>query len=121
MKTASHHSPSDLMDRREAFYNDMRGAFSRRIKTLDPLSAEACFNIVQTYHMAETLMHDCIQKVGLTLSGLNVLTILQHHRDTGCPQNALSDLLIVSRANITGVIDNLLRKGLVTREESSGD
>jgi outer membrane protein TolC len=99
----------------------MRGAFARRIRELDPLSAEACFNIVQTYHLAETTMLDDIQKIGLTFSGLNVLTILKHHRDTGCPQNELSHLLIVSRANITGVIDSLVRKSLASRTESPGD
>jgi len=121
MKTASSLSPSDLLARRETFYKEMREAFAGRIKGLDPLSAEVCFNVVQTYHLAETAMLEHIQKIGVTLSGLNILTILKHHRDTGCPQNALSHLLIVSRANITGVIDSLVRKGLVTREESAGD
>ena len=110
-----------MLARRETFYKEMRGAFAQRIKELDPLSTEACFNIIQTYHLAETAMQNDIQQIGLTFSGLNVLTILKHHRDTGCPQNALSQLLIVSRANITGVIDSLVRKGLVTREENAGD
>lgn len=121
MRTSSPLSPSDRLARREAFYKEMRGAFAKRVKELDPLSTEACFNIIQTYHLAETAMQDDVQKIGLTFSGLNVLIILKHHRDTGCPQNALSQLLIVSRANITGVIDSLVRKGLVTREESAGD
>jgi len=99
----------------------MRGAFARRLKGLDTLSAEACFNVVQTYYLAESAMLEQIQKIGATLSGLNVLLILRHHGEKGCSQNALSHLLIVSRANITGLIDSLVRKGLVKREGAAED
>ena len=121
MRTSSPLSPSDLLAHREAFYKEMRGAFARRCKSIDPLAAETCFNIIQTYNLGETVLAERIQKTGLTLSGLNILIILRHHHDTGCPQNTLSQLLLVTRANITGVIDSLASKDLVTREESVGD
>jgi outer membrane protein TolC/DNA-binding MarR family transcriptional regulator len=114
-------SSSDKLARRESFYKEMRGAFAQRLKGLDTLSAEACFNVVQTYHLAETAMLEQINKIGVTLSGLNVLLILKHHGEKGCSQNTLSHLLIVSRANITGLIDSLVRKNLVKREESAED
>jgi len=114
-------SPAETLARREAFYADMRKECAKRIKGLDPLAAETCFNIVQTYHLGEALMAGRAKGAGLTLPGLNVLIILHQHNADGCALNELSDLLIVSRANITGLIDNLSRKGLVIREEHPQD
>ena len=113
--------PSETLARREAFYADMRTEFAKRLKGLDPQAAEACFNIVQTYNLGEAVMAGRVKRTGLTLPGLNVLIILQRHKDGSCALNALSDLLVVSRANITGLIDSLSRKGLVTREEHPQD
>jgi DNA-binding MarR family transcriptional regulator len=121
MKRTAAASPPETLARREAFYADMRKEFAKRLKGLDPLAAEACFNIVQTYNLGEAFMAGRVKRTGLTLPGLNVLTILQRHKDSGCALNGLSDLLIVSRANITGLIDSLSRKGLVTREEHPQD
>ena len=61
-----------------------------------------------------------LQTYGLTLSGLNVLAILRMHKE-GAPLNRLSHLLLVSRANITGVIDSLVRKGLVATSGHATD
>jgi MarR family 2-MHQ and catechol resistance regulon transcriptional repressor len=121
MKKAEIASPKETLARREAFYADMRKEHAKRLKDLDLLAAETCFNLVQTYNLGEDLMAGRVKKTGLTLSGINVLIILYHHKEAGYALNALSDLLLVTRANITGLIDSLSRKGLVTREEHPKD
>jgi DNA-binding MarR family transcriptional regulator len=121
MKDPFASSPADIQARREAFYHDLRRDFARRSKVFDPLSAELCFNLAQTFSRAETLLTDHSQSTGLTLAALNVLIILRKHGEAGCPLNALSHLLVVTRANITGLIDSLVRKGLVTRTEHPKD
>ena len=58
---------------------------------------------------------------GLTLPGLNALIVLHKYKEAGCPLNSLSHLLVVSQANITGLVDSLVRKGLVTRTGHAED
>jgi MarR family 2-MHQ and catechol resistance regulon transcriptional repressor len=121
MKQDSSISLPNNQERREAFYLDLRRDFARRSKRFDPLSAETCFNIVQTFTRCEALFTERAHVTGLTLPGLNVLIILRKYGGEGCPLNALSNLLVVSRANITGLVDSLVRKGLVTRTEYPED
>jgi len=52
---------------------------------------------------------------------MNILIILKHDEDTGRTQQELSSLLLVSRANITKVIDGLEKRGLVIRTSSKKD
>ena len=112
---------SETQARREAFYVDLRRDFARRTRRFDPLSAEMCFNLAQTFSRCEALFTERAQSTGLTMSGLNVLIILRKHGAAGCALNVLSSLLVVSRANITGLVDSLVRKGLVTRMEHPED
>jgi len=114
-------SLSENHARREAFYVDLRRDFARRSKRFDPLSAETCFNLAQTFTRCEAFYTERAQTTGLTLPGLNVLIILRKHGDAGCALNVLSNLLVVSRANITGLVDSLVHKGLVTRAEHPED
>lgn len=118
MKTAECLAPHPQL---EAFYEQLRGDMSKRYKIYDALDNELLLNLVQTYIAGEAHMSTHIQEKGLTLAGLNVMCILLQHKPRGCPLNALSDLLLVSRANITGVVDSLVRKGFVTREEYATD
>jgi len=112
---------AELSPDREAFYETLRMEYAKRYKTFDPSSVEVLFNILQTFAMGEARLAARIQRKGLTLSGLNVLTILRRYGAQGCPQNLLSHLLLVSRANITGVIDSLVRKGFVIRQDHVHD
>ena len=107
--------------RREAFYRELRQDFSRRSRRFDPLSAEMCFNLAQTFMRCEALFTERAHATGLTMPALNVLIILRKHGAAGCPLNVLSSLLVVSRANITGLVDSLMRKELVTRTEDRED
>lgn len=43
------------------------------------------------------------------------------YRETGCPMSQLGELLLVSKANITGLMDNLERKSLVKRADAGYD
>jgi MarR family 2-MHQ and catechol resistance regulon transcriptional repressor len=52
---------------------------------------------------------------GLSKSSLNILMLLRHGSDEGMQLHDLGELLLVSRANITGLIDHLEDKGYVKR------
>src|SRR4051812_20249691 len=108
MKTANPKASRDLPIEREAYYARARLALAKRYKTFDPLGMEMLFNLVWTYHGCAAQMGTRLAEHGMTLAGLNVLGILMMHGAGGCPLNILSGLLLVSRANITGLIDNLV-------------
>lgn len=105
---------------RDTFYRQLRADSARRYKEFDAASMETLFDLVQTFMVIESRIAGLIQPHGLTLSGLNVLAILRQHPG-GIPLNRLSHLLLVSRANITGVIDSVVRKGLVETSAHATD
>lgn len=58
---------------------------------------------------------------GLSKSTLNVLMLLRHGSPGGMQLHELGELLLVSKANITGLIDHLEDKGLVKRVVGTRD
>ena len=56
-----------------------------------------------------------ISPYGITKAGFSVLMILSRSQSKSCKQNEISQLMLVSRANITGLVDSLFRPGLVER------
>jgi MarR family 2-MHQ and catechol resistance regulon transcriptional repressor len=106
---------------RDRFYDDLRLQYAKRYKEYEETSASMVLNLVQTYTAMESRIGHQALRHGLTLPGLNVLSILRHHQKVGCPLNRLSELLLVSRANITGLMDSLARKGYVRRCEHKDD
>ena len=58
---------------------------------------------------------------GITKAGFSVLMILSRSQSKACKQNEISQLMLVSRANITGLVDSLVRQGLVERTNDPHD
>jgi len=56
----------------------------------------------------------------LSLAQFNLLTVLMSEAE-GLPQSALGTRLVVSRANITGLVRRMLRRGLCRVESEPGD
>ena len=56
----------------------------------------------------------------LSPSQFNLLNVLTDFPD-GCTQSDLSRQLIMHRSNVTGLVDRLEERGLVTRKESTTD
>lgn len=105
----------------EAYYSEMRQNSARRFKQMDPTSSETIFNLVHTFNLVHGKITDDTQDIGVTLPGFNVLNLLNFRGEAGLPLSELSSLLLVSRANITGLVDSLERKGLVERMDHARD
>ena len=60
------------------------------------------------------------QRWDLGPSQFNVLNLL-HLNPEGLSQSDLSRLLIMHRSNVTGLVDRLEQRGLVTRKDVAGD
>ena len=57
---------------------------------------------------------------GLTGAQYNVLNVLAS-RDAGISQRELSDVLVVDRSNVTGLLDRMEKVGWVKREDDPAD
>jgi DNA-binding MarR family transcriptional regulator len=79
--------------------------------------------VIQTLRTAGVLLRESrgiFRPYGLTDAQFNVITVLATHAD-GVSQRELSDILVVDRSNITGLIDRMGQAGLVRRENVPGD
>jgi MarR family 2-MHQ and catechol resistance regulon transcriptional repressor len=118
-KTAHHVQPGP--DKREHHYLNRMQHHSSKYAEFHWPSVELLINLAYTYDVIYTHLARKIEAQGLSLGAFNVLMILSRAEDAGCPMHEMGKLLLVSRANITGLVDCLARKGLVERAEHKED
>jgi MarR family 2-MHQ and catechol resistance regulon transcriptional repressor len=102
-------------DRREAFYHECVRRAGPRYAGFDRPSVELVLNFVYTYDQLHQTVSRYMAEYGLSKSSLNILMLLRHGSDEGMQLHDLGELLLVSRANITGLMDHLEDKGYVKR------
>lgn len=78
-------------------------------------SSELVLGLARLYSLIEGEMTRSIMPLGISLSAYNLLDILEHQEDHCAPLFEIGKLLLVSRANVTGLMDNLAKRGLVQR------
>ncbi len=96
-------------------------AYGLRYKTFDWPSVKLYLNFLFTFNLLFNHFQKKLKKYGLSPATLNVLLILSRSYPEGCKQSRVSGLLFVSRANVTGLIDNLVRRGLARRQADPKD
>ena len=114
------HPPQDcgrslVSTSREAYYSAVRDHASQCAEA-DPSAAEALVHLIYTSDMVETRIARSLSSHGISTAAFNVLMILLNSEGNARSLHELSDLLIVSRANVTGLVDCLEHRGLVERE-----
>ncbi len=86
----------------------------------DQLNNEAVFKIVRTAEALVKRANVFFKKYKVTAAQYNVLDVLDS--STGrVNQNYIGDQLVVSRSNVTGIVDRLEKLGYVTREGDPRD
>jgi MarR family transcriptional regulator, 2-MHQ and catechol-resistance regulon repressor len=108
-------------DRRESFYQDSFGAISELYPEFEESSASVMINLIYTYDVVSTWAQKFLCGYGLAKSSFNILMILRHGPPEGMLLHDLGELLLVSRANVTGLIDHLEEKGMVRRVVDASD
>ncbi|HYY42221.1 MAG TPA: hypothetical protein VE775_05770, partial [Pyrinomonadaceae bacterium] len=109
MKAATN-SAQPAADKRERHYlNRMRHHSERYVEFHWP-SVELLINLVYTCDIVQTQLARKLEAHKLSLGAFNTLMILSRYAETGCPMHELGELLLVSRANITGLIDCLAER-----------
>ena len=103
------------IDQRGDYYLSQVKKSGAQYPTFDWPSVEMLLNLSYTYDIVSGNLSAKITPFGITRAGFNVLRILSRSETKSCKQNEISELMLVSRANITGLVDSLYRKGLVDR------
>jgi MarR family 2-MHQ and catechol resistance regulon transcriptional repressor len=78
-------------------------------------------DLLYTYDVFHQLSARYMAEYGLSKSSLNILMLLRDRRADGMQLHELGELLLVSRANITGLVDHLEEKGYVKRVVDAAD
>jgi MarR family 2-MHQ and catechol resistance regulon transcriptional repressor len=87
----------------------------------DLQTSELVLNILFTYDALHQCTARYMAEFGLSKSTFNVLILLRHGPPEGMQLHDLGEMLLVSRANVTGLISHLEEKGYVTREVDETD
>jgi DNA-binding MarR family transcriptional regulator len=86
------------------------------MEELSNIHVRAYFNLVKTVAWIEEEIKSALKPSGLTHAQLNVLYILNDYYPEPVSANLLKEKIIVSKPDITRLIDRLVSKGLVQRE-----
>ncbi len=108
-------------DQRENYYGGSVEPYGRKYSEFDSPSMEMLFNLAWTYDVLLGHLSRDLSRHNVSVSAFNVLMILHRTGGEGCRLNELSKLLVVSRANVTGLVDSLESRGLVERVAEEGD
>ena len=109
------------VDKREDHYLDRMRHHSIKYHEFNWPSVELMVNLIYTYDVIQTSLSSLVKERGLSLAAFNVLMILSRREGSGCPMHELGEVLLVSRANVTGLVDCLERKNLVERVADPSD
>jgi DNA-binding MarR family transcriptional regulator len=99
------------------------GVLERRLKSTRPitdLAARATLNLdVASCHLVEHLERITEQE-GLSRTAYNLMRVLRGHPE-GYPRGEISTRLTYRRADVTRIVDRLVRRGFVRRARSRRD
>jgi MarR family 2-MHQ and catechol resistance regulon transcriptional repressor len=108
-------------DSREHHYLERMRRHSSKYQDFHWPSVELLVNLIYTCDVLQTRLARAVEEQGLSPAAFNVLMILSRNEGRGCPMHELGEVLLVSRANVTGLVDCLERKNLVERVADPAD
>jgi DNA-binding MarR family transcriptional regulator len=131
MKPVDLKRSSDLLSKPVELATDERGLlYNRNVRTLMAANdvppealpaAEACAALGHASRLMHLSMERWAETQGLSETRIGILFMLRHLAGDGVPLGTLAARLHVSPRNVTGLVDNLERDGLVTRVPEPSD
>ncbi|MES2459155.1 MAG: MarR family transcriptional regulator [Armatimonadota bacterium] len=79
------------------------------------------YNIVRTNAALSPFIDAALRDLHLTGAQMNALLVLREAGDEGLPLSEIGRRLVVTKANVTGLMDRLERQELIRREADSPD
>ena len=83
------------------------------------LDAVTVYNLVRTQSYLAPFIDSGLRRENLTAAQFNALLVLQVADEDGLLMGQIGDRLVVTRANVTGLVDRLERQGLVARDKTA--
>lgn len=83
--------------------------------SFDHLTVTAALNLVCTYDTLHQEVGRYLSRAGLSKSTFNILMLLAEADSGGMLLREIGDMLLVSKANVTGLIDHLEQLGFARR------
>ena len=111
----------DVRDLRTDYYWTKVREFGKKYKKFDWPSVRILLNFIYTYDVLMVHFSKWMSVYGLSPAVFNVLMILSRSSEKKFKQHDISKLLLVSRANVTGLVNTLVRKGLAKRDADQND
>ena len=109
------------MDDLAAYTGPRLNYYEALFPEFDPADALVVISLLRTEDVYARTRDGYLARHGLTGSTLNVLMFLDSAPEERVAMSVLSDNLLVSRANITGLIDSLEKRGYVLRRPDTED
>lgn len=100
---------------------EMEALFQKHFPQMDYSSIKLVGALANAYHILFSIMERVLSKSGITPQTMEVLKILYMRKDEGYLLGEIGEQLKVSAANVTGLVEGLVKKGLVERKEQPGD
>lgn len=100
------------------------GRIQSEIRQGKPFRSQALavvLSMVRTVDDLKGLADKVVRSHGITIQQFNVLRILQGAGDNGLPTLEIRERMVERSPGITGLVDRLVDKGLVTRERGIDD
>ena len=110
-----------IEDRREVFYHSLYSKAGPQYPGFDLLSSRNVLDLTFTCDVMHQILARYLAEFELSRSTFNVLMLLKHGPPDGMPLHDIGELLLVSRANITGLINHLEEKEYVQRVVDAAD
>lgn len=110
----------EAADRRKAYYDGV-GERLRSLKKAQRTSTELAVHLIYTHDVLETRLLRYFAPHSLSPAAFNVMMILRNSPLHEMPLHCISELLLVSRANVTGLVDCLETRNFVERRTDARD
>ena len=110
-----------LEAQRHSFYRSLLRDEGPRYESFDLDSSRVVLDLALTYDALHQILSRYMADFGLSKSTYNILMLLRNGPKEGMQLHDLGEMLVVSRANITGLIDSLEERGWVRRLVDESD
>ena len=106
---------------RDLYLNKIMERLGEKFPAFDHSTIRMIAALTNTYHILLSVMERALSSYGITPQSMDVLVALYVNQEHGCPLGEIGEMLMVSPANITGLVEGLVKKGLVSRKEHPED
>jgi outer membrane protein TolC len=103
------------------FYRPRFEFFKKRLASFNPETLETHMSIVRTGELLRASADQRMRGHGLTGPAFGILCLLESSPGKSLTMHEIGEQLLVTPANVTGLIDTLERRGLVRRHSETSD